>query len=159
MKYATFILVFFLNFLLLNNLFGQKKPPRVEVTVYLTDGDSLQGTTLLQKGWLKGNFIGTSVSTGKTLKDFRRFYTVMVGVGPQPQTRSDEQIFLVKNDKEVFDFSSRGSDYEAKWRKKLWDFLAKCPDLVEKIKPGMYHTYPSNLICEDYEKCVSDLKN
>ena len=219
MKYATFILVFFLNFLLLNNLFAQKKPPSVEVTVYLTDGDSLQGTTLLQKGWLKGNFIGTSVSnkieikpmdswktkvyrpdditgytlvfkdgrearfystdhssfisqdlknlfrkptfllyvTGKTLKDFRRFYTTLIS-GSMPRTSSDEQIFLVKNDKEVFDFSSRGSDYEVKWRKRLWEYLAECPELVEKIKPGLYHTYPSNLICQDYDKCVSNLK-
>lgn len=217
MKYIVCILVLFFNFLQLNHLFAQKKRPRVDVTVYLTNGDSLQGTTLLQKGWLKGNFIGTSVSykmevkpldswktkiykpdditgyvlifkdgrkarfystdhssfipqdlkdllrkptfllyvTGQTLKDFRRFYTVHVSVGLRFQPTSDEQIFLVKRDKEVFDFSSRGSDYEVKWRKRLWEFLAECPDLVEKIKPGMYHTYPSNLICQDYDQCVA----
>lgn len=224
MKHAACIFVFFLSFPLLNNLFAQKKPPRVEVTVYLTDGDSLQGTTLLEKGWLKGNFTGTDVSykievkkadswktkvykpddikgytlvfedgrearfyssvnnsfipqklkefpsglyglshkpafllyvTGKILKDYRRFYSEM----NSGYHSSSEEVYLIKNDKEVFEFSKRGFDYEVKWRKRLWEYLAECPDLVEKIKPGMYHTYPSHLICQDYEKCVSDLKN
>ena len=220
MKNFTFIFVLFLNFLQSDNLFAQKKPQSVAVIVNLINGDSLQGTTRLQKGWVKGNFTGTSVSNkievkttdswktkiykpnditgytlvfkdgrearffssdhsslvpkdlkdlfrkptfllyvaGKTLKDFRRFYTILIS-GSGPQTSSGEEVFLVKNDNEVFDFSSRGSDNEVKWRKRLWEFLAECPDLVEKIKPGLFHTYPSNLICQDYDKCVSDLKN